>query len=131
MDAAGPLIAVDANRVKPVPLAVPPPVPLLARRHWLVAQINHGLRRWGGWDVGTNQRTEQDSAKRTVPIVVGVSGGADSTAMLVGCWIFANRTREVSQRLCPVAVHVHHHLRESADADAEFVTQLCARLAIP
>jgi len=58
---------------------------------------------------------------------VAASGGADSTALLVG---LASVAREFGLELC--AAHVHHGLRGAeADGDLEFVQALCARLEVP
>ena len=54
--------------------------------------------------------------------VVGFSGGADSTALLLVL---------KSLGLAPRAVHLHHGLRgEAADADEEWCGELCERFAI-
>jgi tRNA(Ile)-lysidine synthase len=61
------------------------------------------------------------------PLLVGVSGGADSVGLLCGLRGLA----------CPDAVgrmtvvHVEHDLREDAAADREFVAGLAARLGLP
>ena len=56
-------------------------------------------------------------------IVVAVSGGTDSTALLVSL-------HELGLDL--VAAHVNHHLRGGdSDADEAFVRDLCARLGVP
>ena len=53
-------------------------------------------------------------------IVAGVSGGADSVALLlVLCALQADY--ELSLQV----VHVHHGIREEADQDAAFVENLC------
>ncbi|HKR67170.1 MAG TPA: tRNA lysidine(34) synthetase TilS [Thermoanaerobaculia bacterium] len=59
-------------------------------------------------------------------ILVAVSGGADSTALLLA---FSElRADGFAIR----AAHVNHHLRGAeSDADEEFVRELCATLAIP
>ncbi len=58
---------------------------------------------------------------------VAVSGGADSTALLLT--LYASRT---SLGIGLSAIHIHHGLRgEEADADQRFVEDLCTRLAIP
>ena len=60
-------------------------------------------------------------------ILVAVSGGADSVALLCLMHDGAARLR------CRVfAAHVHHHLRGAdADSDAEYCAELCGRLGIP
>lgn len=57
------------------------------------------------------------------PIVLGLSGGRDSVALL--CLLV--------QRGCSVhACHIHHGIRgNAADADAEFCRKLCANMAVP
>ena len=59
----------------------------------------------------------------TRPIVVGLSGGRDSVALL----------HMLAQEGCKLyAVHVHHGIRgEEADGDADFCRELCDRLHIP
>jgi tRNA(Ile)-lysidine synthase len=61
------------------------------------------------------------------PIVVALSGGGDSVALLL-------LVREANEQLgCSLfAAHVHHHLRgEQADADAQFCAELCNRIGVP
>ena len=65
--------------------------------------------------------------QRGARVLVAVSGGADSTALLLGLHRLAP---ELGIEL--TAAHLHHGLRgRDADGDAEFVTALCARLSIP
>ncbi len=60
-------------------------------------------------------------------ILAAVSGGADSTALLVGLHALA---RELGYDL--VAAHLHHGLRGAeADGDLAFVRELCDRLEVP
>ena len=60
-------------------------------------------------------------------LLVGVSGGADSTALLIG---LDNLSRDLGLRLH--AAHLHHGLRGAeADADLDFVRALCGRLRVP
>jgi tRNA(Ile)-lysidine synthase len=61
------------------------------------------------------------------PILVALSGGADSVALL---HLFHESIPELG---CPVrAAHVHHHLRGAeADADAAYCNEVCQRLAVP
>jgi len=114
----------DATRIPvpdPTPASSPPagPLPLAARRHRLVAEVQRQLRlRCGLADGGS--------------IIVGVSGGADSTALLLACLALAERAKTRRKPLRPIAAHVHHHLRgDSADADAAFVAELCRRFDVP
>ena len=60
-------------------------------------------------------------------ICVAVSGGADSTALLL-----ALHERRLELGIGLSAVHLHHGIRSAeADRDAEFVRQLCARIDVP
>ena len=60
-------------------------------------------------------------------VLVAVSGGADSVALLLGLRSVA---REFGLDLA--AAHLHHGLRGAeADADLAFVRDLCARLGVP
>ncbi len=62
------------------------------------------------------------------PLIVGVSGGPDSVALLLAT--AALRGRRGGPAVKPRAVHVNHHLRTSADADEAFVAELCTRLGV-
>lgn len=98
-------------------------VPLAARRHAFVAQFEKGLRR-------CDSLFEMAGEHR---LVIGVSGGADSIALLLAAVIVAARSSMSCSRawhLVPIVVHVHHHLRASADDDAAFARDLCARYGI-
>ena len=64
------------------------------------------------------------------PLLVAVSGGADSVALLGACQVLSHRKSHDYNIKSVVAVHVHHHLRDSADQDAEFVQELCDRLGV-
>ena len=59
-------------------------------------------------------------------VLVAVSGGADSLALLYG--LHALHTH-LSCRLYPV--HLDHGLRDDSDADAQFVCEHAARLGLP
>jgi tRNA(Ile)-lysidine synthase len=61
------------------------------------------------------------------PILVALSGGADSVALL--CLLHES----LPGIGCPVrAAHVHHHLRGAeADADAAYCEEVCERLKVP
>ena len=60
-------------------------------------------------------------------IIVGLSGGADSVALLhMLCGMKEEMAWDIS------AVHIHHGLRgEEADADQKFAEELCASLGVP
>jgi len=59
-------------------------------------------------------------------LLVGVSGGADSMALLTG---LASLRHELGVRLC--AVHFNHKARSQAGHDELFVARYCRRLNIP
>jgi tRNA(Ile)-lysidine synthase len=64
-------------------------------------------------------------------VCAAVSGGADSVALLLLLHA-ANALPRHALGVGLSAVHVHHGLRgDEADADLEFVRELCARLAVP
>lgn len=59
-------------------------------------------------------------------LIVGVSGGVDSTALLLVLHYLSSRTDTSI-----TAVHLNHELRENASTDASWVEQLCSYLEIP
>lgn len=63
----------------------------------------------------------------SAPVVVGVSGGADSVALLLGLHALAPG-QGASSRL--VVAHARHDLRAEAAADAVFVADLAAELGV-
>jgi tRNA(Ile)-lysidine synthase len=64
---------------------------------------------------------------RNSGVLVGVSGGADSVALLCGLHALAE-----SNGLALTAAHLNHRMRaEAASQDAEWTAALCARLGIP
>jgi tRNA(Ile)-lysidine synthase len=64
-------------------------------------------------------------------VCAAVSGGADSVALLLALHA-ANHAKRDALGVGLSAVHVHHGLRGAeADADQQFVADLCARLEIP
>ncbi len=84
------------------------------------------------------------SAQAKTPILLMVSGGSDSTALLE--LVCAYRAGEVDDdllamlarqlpapdRIVPYVLHVNHLLRgEDSDADERFVRELCNRLEVP
>lgn len=93
----------------------------------------YGARRGGAASMANASRAGELSA----PVVLMVSGGADSTALLLmactgaldiadGC----GPARIARERLH--VLHVNHHLRgEASDGDEAFVRELCAREGLP
>jgi tRNA(Ile)-lysidine synthase len=71
---------------------------------------------------------DRDVIRRGESIIVGVSGGPDSTALIV---LLSRLRREF--RLKIVAAHFDHRLRSRAEAagDRAFVTRLCRSLRVP
>lgn len=62
-------------------------------------------------------------------VVLGVSGGADSVALLS---FFVSLRNSAAPKLRLKVVHVNHMIRgEEADSDQRFVENLCTRLKIP
>jgi len=91
---------------------------LRGRRHPLVSELSRRLAVECGVPTGAR-------------VVVAVSGGADSCALLVACAALAARRKRDGLALLVHAVHVHHHLRADADADAECAAELASRLGVP
>ncbi len=87
---------------------------LHARRHRLCAKVQRNLEVRCGWSVGQS-------------VLVGLSGGVDSTALLVIASVLAARQ---SPQSSVGAVYVHHHLRSEADLEAEHCAKLCERLGV-
>ena len=56
------------------------------------------------------------------PIAVAVSGGVDSICLLH--WL-------AGLEMNITALHVHHHLRDAADTEAQYVADTCKQLNIP
>ena len=54
-------------------------------------------------------------------LAVAVSGGVDSVCLL--CWL-------ADMGLHPIALHVNHGLRDVAEAEAQYVQDLCAARGI-
>ncbi|MCS7301609.1 MAG: tRNA lysidine(34) synthetase TilS [Fimbriimonadales bacterium] len=59
-------------------------------------------------------------------VIVGYSGGADSTALL---HLLVRLQDEL--RLCVHAAHLHHGMRPEADADVEACRRVCQQLGVP
>lgn len=65
-------------------------------------------------------------------LVLAVSGGADSVAMLRAvnsAWRHSLNQKKVAGRTI-VVVHINHRLRKSADSDERFVVALCKKLKV-
>ena len=93
----------------------PAPLDPRLRYHPLVRRIATGLRRRCGIGEGD-------------AVLVAVSGGADSVALLRAMHLLADRRK---WRLRLVVGHVHHGLRgEAADGDADFVAALADSLSL-
>ena len=97
-------------------------LPLPVRRHRLVAEIDRRLR-------------TRCALPAAATLLLGVSGGADSIALLLACIVLRDRSANGragrSSVSRPIVAHVHHHLRDDADEDAEFVSELCSRFSVP
>ncbi len=107
-----------AREPDPCPLTDRWSLPLAARRHALVREAGHRLDRFCGVPAESH-------------LIIGCSGGADSMALLLAALALSKRTRRVAFRVRPIVVHVHHHLRPTADGDAQFVEALCRRAEVP
>ena len=64
-----------------------------------------------------------DAFTPALPLAVGLSGGADSTALLLGC---AERWPGQVR-----AIHVHHGLQAAADGFEQHCVRLCRELQVP
>ncbi|MCR4755843.1 MAG: tRNA lysidine(34) synthetase TilS [Lachnospiraceae bacterium] len=69
---------------------------------------------------------DNNMIKRGDKIVAGISGGADSVAMLLQLAEYREQTDYTLQ-----VFHLNHMIREDASHDEEFVRELCSRLNIP
>ena len=70
---------------------------------------------------------ERDLVRPGIRVVAGVSGGADSMAMLHALWFLHSRLR-----IDLAVAHLHHGLRgRSADRDHDLVAARCAELGLP
>lgn len=65
------------------------------------------------------------AAAPAAPLVVGVSGGPDSLALLHALWQGSFPAGRI------IAAHLNHAIRPAAAADAQFVAETCAAWGIP
>jgi tRNA(Ile)-lysidine synthase len=94
-------------------------LPAGARRHELVRELARRLAGRCGVPPGAR-------------VVVAVSGGPDSLALLLAAvGLRQRRGRGAGPVVDPVAAHVHHHLRASADDDEAFVSRVCGDFGVP
>jgi len=68
-------------------------------------------------------------SSENLTIVVAVSGGADSVALLHALHAYASVNS--SKNIDLTVVHVNHNLRHESIAEASFVAQLCQSLGVP
>jgi tRNA(Ile)-lysidine synthetase-like protein len=118
---------------RPALAAQPALLAVAVRRHRFVSEVQAGLRRCGvltRLDAAPHPATKRAKPDSSIKIVIGVSGGADSVSLLLACLAISKRRRLAAQAIQPIAAHVHHHLRESADADAQWVQNLCHTFGI-
>lgn len=79
----------------------------------------------------SNAITQISGFEPTPTIAVACSGGADSMALLVGLHALATTSNTPLTGATIIALHVNHHLRDSAHHDWAIVQQVCDRLNIP
>jgi len=91
--------------------------PSAARRHPLAAEVRRRLVRYAG-------------VTGSARIVVGVSGGPDSIALLLTL-LTIREQRASDVHPLPIVAHVNHHLRDDADDDADCVRSLADRFGVP
>ena len=98
-------------------MTTPDPVSLFIDR------VRETIARYDLLPRGRPRRADRD------PVVVGVSGGPDSVALV---HVLDRLAREGHLAIAPVAAHLHHGLRGAdADRDARLVADLAARLHLP
>ena len=74
-----------------------------------------------------NTITQFHMFPQNAKIIVGLSGGADSVALL---HVLCSLKEEFGWSM--TAVHIHHGLRgKEADGDAAFAEKVCAKLGVP
>ena len=94
--------------------APPDSILLRARRHGICAEFEKNLQERCGWQAGEG-------------LLIGLSGGADSTALLLLAAVLAQRDKKT---FLINAVYVHHHLRAEADGEVTHCANLCEQLGI-
>ena len=78
---------------------------------------------------GAGQDASEQRPATDAHLLIALSGGRDSTALLdAACWLRHSRTPGFARL---IAVHVHHGLLPEADQWTEFCEQTCARLEVP
>ncbi|MDX1663855.1 MAG: tRNA lysidine(34) synthetase TilS [Candidatus Promineifilaceae bacterium] len=82
----------------------------------LVEQVRSFLELWA----------EQGVLTPDDPLVVGVSGGPDSLALLHALVVGADGSRPLHAPSKVIVGHLNHQLRDDAAEDAQFVARLCA-----
>ena len=90
------------------------PILLRASRHKLCGEFAKNLALRCGYKSGEG-------------VLIGLSGGVDSTALLLLATALAARDR---RHPTLTAVYVHHHLRGEADAERSHCAALCARIGV-
>ena len=80
---------------------------------------------------------EAKTRQQAAPVVLMVSGGADSTALLLMACTSKLDIQD-GRGVAPIArerlhvLHVNHHLRgKASDGDEAFVRELCAQYGLP
>ena len=97
-----------------VKTAPPDSIILRARRHGLCAEFEKNLKERCAWKAGEK-------------LLIGLSGGVDSTALLLFAAVLAQRDKKT---FAINAVYVHHHLRAAADREVTHCANLCQQLGI-
>lgn len=81
--------------------------------------------RWANLCLDIEKTTRKIGVRNGDNLLLSISGGADSTALLI---VFHLLRKRLDARL--QVIHINHKLRPEAAQDAEFVTSLCHLLCI-
>ncbi len=101
-----------------IPMTTPDP------EHLFIDRVLATVARYGLLPLGRRR-----PAAEREPVVVGVSGGPDSVALV---HVLARLAEEDRLAIAPVLAHLHHGLRgAAADRDARLVADLAERLGLP